>query len=536
MSVLLHSAIAVFLFPCIAHRQQVKSVIETGIEYNDNQSSVTSKSINEMVMQTVERACIDQMAQAFEQILKDNAPDSLTLPETCSTEKGATSLECKPLAEILKHRWNTEDEIAEQTMSFQKQRLTALTNMIRQRGFSVNGARLHCRKHAAEPRPEAVKDCLLKHVTEGNTAMTRKQRFSRSMSWTKTKTLKMNFGGASASSNLKGFILKRFDLEHQLDVLANCAKKQKNDVLLAGQIKSISRQMNNDKKLVKTHIKRTKFSYHHSLQQCLKECVTDTLSNSASMLARIEDELCGPVIINTDEECHEKEKFYCPEGTAADMRRNFDPIKFAAVWAGTFAVYKPTAMAIGGVVGFLVGGPVGAAGFIAAAAFPGPGFVVPIPIAMAASTDWFPSCRCFPVDCEFDHELGYCMMAATNAAKNPFARLPYPGQRCVLKGPFHHKQCELAPCTEAHYARELHGYQGGNLSGMIDRQAGSHNVNNCLRVNGDVPQQILSAAMIPVDAGSKNSAASRTALYEELGATFELDYRFSSAGGKSLGT
>lgn len=335
----------------------------------------------------------------------------------------------------------------------------------------------------------------------------------------------MNFGGASASSSLKGFISKRFDVEHQLDVLTSCAKTR-NDALLAGQIHSISRQMNTDKKLVKDHIKRTKYSYHHSLQQCLKECVTDTLSNSASMLVRIGEELRVPVI-ETDGKCHEKEQFYCPEGTAADMRRNFDPVKFGAVWAGTFAVFKPTAVAIGGVVGFLVGGPPMAAAFMGAAAIPGPAFVVPIPIATAAATDWFPSCRCFPVECEFDHELGYCMMAATNATKNPFARLPYPGQRCVLKGPFYQKQCELAPCTESHYARELHGYQGGNLSGMVGRQAGSHNVNNCLRVNGDVPQQILSAAMIPVDAGSKNSAASRRALYEELGTTFAPDDRFS---------
>lgn len=530
MSVLLRSVLAVLLLPCIAHRRtprdndmfypevsHVQSMIETGVEYNHNQTAATGrakKSINEMVMEAVARACIDQMARAYAQILKDNMLDRSPLPETCSTEKGATDLECQPIDEILKHLWNTEDEIALKPMPSLKKRSKALQQILMQHGFDLRGASNYCRAHAAKPRPEAVKDCMLKKVTEGKTA----KNWMYSM--LSPESLKLHLHGESASSSLKGLVERRFTIKQKLDVLKSASRIKMHQPQLANGIRSIKYKLQQEKKIVKDAIKRTKFSYKHTYQKCLKECSTDTLSSSASMLARITEELSGPVN-STGGACHEKEELYCPEGTVADLRRGFDPLKFATVYAGLFAVYKPTAMAIGGVAGFLIGGPAAAAAFMGVAAIPGPGFAVPLPIAAASATDLFPSCRCFPLVCKFDEELGYCMMETSTETKNPFARLPYPGQRCVLKGSYTKKQCELAPCTQAQYDMELHGYPGGNISGMVGYQQGTHGVNNCLRINGDVPQQVLAAATIPGNAGGNNSAASRTKLYEELGVSFE---------------
>lgn len=532
---LLRSVFAVFVLPCTSFREaglgedvlsypeissREQSMMETGVEYIHNQSaatSVTKKDINEMVLEAVSRACIGQMARAYDQILTENKKWlNSTVPEICFTEEGKNELECKRVDEILEHVWNTEDEIAHKKTKSLIHRLKNLDEMVVRHGFDRVGAARHCKQHAAEPRPEAVKDCMLEKITEGKTAKSSwKTRLSP-----ESLTLRKEFRDEKNASNLQGLVEKRFAIRQKLDIL-NKAYKSKHRVLAKG-IKSINKELNEDETSVKKAIKRTKFSYHHTYKQCLNKCKIDTFSDSSSLLKRITQDLNGAVEY-TGGKCHEKEEVYCPEGTAADYRRGFDPYKFASVWASVFAVYKPTAMAIGGVAGFLIGGPVAATAFMAAAAVPGPGFVVPLPIAAAAASDWFPSCRCFPLECKFDDELGYCMMEASTATKNPFARLPHPGMRCVLTGHVK-KKCELAPCTQAHYDMELPGYPAGNISGMVGNQPGTLNVNNCLRVNDrDVPQPLLSAVTIPGDADGHrwpNWASSRTKLYEKLGVSF----------------
>jgi hypothetical protein len=302
---------------------------------------------------------------------------------------------------------------------------------------------------------------------------------------------------------------------------------------------------------VKRSIKNTGFSWKYTQRQCMADFKEDTAGNGADNVARISEEIQNQVSDDDDgkhSKCHELpgDTAYCPEGTIPDSRRDFDSVKFAKVSAGIFFVYKPSAMLIGGAIGFMVGGPVGAAAFSTAAAFPGPGFIVPLPIAAAVATDWWPRCRCYPKVCDFDYSLGYCLMPGGDS-KNPFTRLPYPGFKCVQKGrrvadksvPGGYKvECELTTCEEPDLARTSLNNTFG-LIGTIGYQPGTENVNNCLAVSGEAgPESLLAQMRLPPEngagageqKGTANTPQLRVALYEKLGVSFEpaAGYRVTS--------
>jgi len=318
-----------------------------------------------------------------------------------------------------------------------------------------------------------------------------------------------------AATALKADIQKRFELEDELEVLKHVVKN-KLGAIGASLFKpqdSITSARKQELDLIKKQIKSTKFSYFHSLKSCNSELKEDTLGNSAAMLGRIAAEM-NDAVTDVEKKCTEKDDLYCPEGTLADNRRGFDAMKFGKVYAGTFAVFKPSAMAVGGLVGLMVGGPPAAAAFMALAAVPGPAWVVPIPIAAAASTDWFPKCRCYPAKCEFSEALGHCAMTPGEPrSKNPFTSLPYPGQRCILKS-LSKKKCELSPCQEDEYSIPM---DAQNFTGSIGYFPGELAVKNCLRIKGESTQNVMAALHLPN--GENNTAANRAQLYTALGVT-----------------
>jgi len=451
-----------------------------------------SKSTHEMVIDAVKRACIEDFGREYENMLRSERPDLLP---TDSREV---------LFDLLGQRWALEDAVAvDPGNKTLKEELGVAKAMIKNRLFSVTYVGHMCGKYLKQPREDVVRDCVLGHVENATTVK------RSSVVYFPTLTLDLS---PEQKVQLSKLIKARWSLQKRLRVLseAGAAHLSWNDRSMLKT--SVSKEHEQARHMIKTF----GFSLYHTTSRCKKEVARDSLSNSASIMARIAGEINGPVA-KQHGSCAEISGDFCPEGTSPQSKRGFDSTTFGTVYAGTFAVFKPASMGIGFVVGFLIGGPALGAAFAAGAAIPGPAFVVPVPIAAAAATDWFPKCRCFPNECVFDEHLRSCAMAASGKSSNPFERLPYPGQKCVPAGEPGNDGiivCKLQACSADDYAP---AWEQVPIFGSV----GTHReeTRNCLSSSGNVEDSLLLVDNLPGANGGtlNNTVGNRTALYKSMG-------------------
>mmetsp|Transcript_13882 Transcript_13882/g.29056 ORF Transcript_13882/g.29056 Transcript_13882/m.29056 type:complete len:533 (-) Transcript_13882:82-1680(-) len=479
-----------------------------------------ARNARELAIQAVERACIENLAKKFESLRKEVWPHYVPEYSCDSSEAQLNPMLCKSLEGLLERRWSLEDMLEGKSKppSFRKPELDMVKEVIKGRLFSVTWARTQClaKKHA--PREEGLLQCLLDRAANSTNAVGRSHRAMSSSGPSPTAPVAPKSEEIVLAEDLQRNIKERWHLEQELEVIGGLKHVQ--DKFMQQKVDEAKSKRLRALNVVKVLIKQYFFSFTHNLKACKEENKDDTDDQGARLLSRIQMEFTE-FVSEKEGECKENDidNEYCPEGSGPDIRRTIDMVKFSKVWSAGFAVTKPLAMTSGFAIGMLVGGPLMAANFAALGSVPGPGFVAPVPFALAASMDFFPKCRCYPSKCKYDEQAGYCMMRQEgNPSYNPFHWLPYPGSRCVAvksSDPTAKVKCEIKECRQKDYQQPR---ENGFVSGTIGFQEDETGVHNCLSTTGEVSDSLLMLEELPTLAGKplNNTPGSRGRLYESM--------------------
>lgn len=534
-----------FLATCESFRQDDAVEDLSASDVDDMEQDHSGESVSNptyFANKYVTRQCILYYARKFEELKATlNLPDLTRAPRTMhlfSRSLDLTGDHGQSLVEALQERWKLSDQIraseAGWSVKEKSDSVKALKNevarakdVIKSRGFSVVSVKGYCQQSVNDAPEYDLRNCM-KEIARGEKDQAVKYKALKKIGVAPEEdTWQPKNATESDINDLQNHIDIRVVAETEITVLEDMIVHMEP---LAGRVKTELKSLKKKRDASKAAMKAYGYSFHYNRKMCAAELIQMTPSHSATVLKRTLEELNGPV--TKKGKCEEKEDMYCPEGMSVQSHRGFDSNKAAYIVATAPIWGNAIGTSVGAVAGCIAGAAALGLGCIAGAGV-GVGSALAFPIewpmaaivAPLASVDIFPKCRCYPDVCAHDEATDSCTMQEhkdnKEGGKNPYRRLPYPGQKCAQKPATSksEKKCAVQACQTQDFKTEISSVPG--LFGTLGQQSRSSDlgaVHNCLSLDGSAEKQLQGQLEEEVaDLGMvNNTARERAILFDRI--------------------